>query len=371
MRNSFSAYFILLACAALFSGGCAGEKSAVKAQNAPATTQAAPIEAQPAPAAAQTAPVTSEPAAKSAVAETIVKPDISPNDPVAKVETTPITRGELDRAMAVLTAQNRIQPGTTPEAAKKAQSAALDQLIFAELMYQQGIKNPPADLDKQVDFKMAQNKGKFPSATQFEEALKSSGVTEKDLVEITKKDIVISNYIETTIVPTIVVSEEEIKTFYNENREKLAEAPQVRASHILIGVDTAATPETKLKAKEKAEAILKELIAGKDFAEAARTNSTCPSKDQGGDLGLFAKGQMVPEFEQAAFALKPGEMSGVVETQFGYHIIKLTEKKGGDVPKLEELKEKIAAFLKGQKTQKAVFEFVTKLRKEAKVEVLL
>ena len=80
---------------------------------------------------------------------------------------------------------------------------------------------------------------------------------------------------------------------------------------------------------------------------------------------------MVPQFEQAAFALKPGEMSDIVETQFGYHIIKLTEKKDGNAPKLEELKEKIATFLKGQKTQKAVFDYVTNLRKESKVEILL
>jgi peptidyl-prolyl cis-trans isomerase C len=233
------------------------------------------------------------------------------------------------------------------------------------------MKNPPADLEKQVEFKMAQNKGRFSSPSQFEEALKSSGVTESYLVDITRKDVVIGNYIETQIVPTIIVSDDEIKKFYDENRLRLAEEPQVKASHILIGVDTAATPEVKAKAKEKAEALLKELKAGKDFAEAAKANSTCPSKEQGGDLGFFGKGQMVPEFEKAAFALKPGELSEVVETQFGYHIIKLAEKKEAEPPKLEEIKDKIATYLKGQKTQKAVFDYVTKLRKESKVEVLL
>ncbi|NJD91280.1 MAG: peptidylprolyl isomerase [Geobacter sp.] len=300
-----------------------------------------------------------------------VKPAVDPQAPVAAVGKTVITRGELERAFNVLAAQNRIQPGSTPEEQKKAQLAALDQLIYAELMYQEGLKATPADLEKQVDFKMAQNKGKFNSPADFESALKESGMTEKELAEISRKDIVISYYIDTKIAPTIKVSDDDIKKFYDENRDRLGEEPQIKASHILIGVDAAATPEVKAKAKEKAEAILAQLAAGKDFAEAAKTSSTCPSKEQGGDLGFFGKGQMVPEFEQAAFALKPGEMSGVVETQFGYHIIKVTDKKGGATPKLEELKEKIANFLKGQKTQKAVFDYVTNLKKEAKVEIML
>ncbi len=293
------------------------------------------------------------------------------DDPVAKVGTTTITRKELDRAVSILVAQNRIQPGSTPEAMKEAQKTALDQLIFADLIYQQGLQSPPADLDKQIEFKMAQNKSKFASPAEYEAALQASGITEKDLTEISRKDIVISNYIQTKIVPSITVTDEEAKKFYDENRAQLGEEPQIRVSHILIGVDAAATPEEKAKAREKAEAIRKEVKGGKDFAAAAKEDSTCPSKEQGGDLGFFGKGQMVPAFEQAAFALQPGEISEVVETQFGYHIIKLIDKKDTKPPAFAEIKEKITVFLKGQKTQKAVFEYVTKLRAESKVEILL
>jgi peptidyl-prolyl cis-trans isomerase C len=362
MNKRIASSFCLSAFAFLLVSGCAGEKATVKkAEVAPATESAAVTSKE-------SEAKQAEPAKKDSSAETA---KTSPSDPVAKIGSTAITRAELDRTVNVLIAQNRIQPGSTPESQKEAQKAALDQLIFAELIYQEGLKTPPADLEKQIDFKMSQNKGRFESPAKYEEALKSSGVTEKDLIEITKKDIVISNYIETKIVPTISVTDEEIKTFYNENRERLAEEPQIKASHILIGVESSASPEVKAKAKEKAEAILKELKAGKDFAEAAKTSSTCPSKEQGGDLGFFGKGQMVPEFEKAAFALKPGELSDVVETQFGYHIIKVTDRKGGEVPKLEDLKERIAAFLKGQKTQKAVFDYVTNLKKNAKIEMML
>ena len=299
------------------------------------------------------------------------KKEKSPQDAVAKVAGTVITRKELDRALTVLAAQNRLPAASGPDGQKQAETAALDQLIFAELIYQQGLKTPPADLEKQIDFRMAQNKGKFGSPAEFEAALLSAGLAEKELVEITKKDVVISNFVEQKIASNVKVTDEDIKNFYQENSDKLKEEPQVKASHILIGVDASAKDEDKKKAKEKAEALLKEIKGGKDFAEAAKMNSTCPSKDQGGDLGWFGKGQMVPAFETAAFGMKVGDVSDVVETQFGYHIIKLTDKKEGKAPSLEELKEKIAAFLKGQKTQKAVFDYVTNLRKEAKVEVLL
>ena len=358
MNKKVTSYLCMIGFAFLLASGCTGEKASIKAEIAPAAANETTI-------GKGSDSKQAEPSKKDSSAENAKS---SPGDPAAKVGTTTITRGELERALNVLVAQNRIQLGASPEALKEAQKAALDQLIFAELIYQEGLKTPPADLEKQIDFKMSQNKGKFESPAKYEEALKSSGVTEKDLTEITKKDIVISNYIESKIAPTVSVSDEEIKSFYNENRDRLGEEPQVKASHILIGVESSASPETKAKAKEKAEAILKELKGGKDFAEAAKTSSTCPSKEQGGDLGFFGKGQMVPEFEQAAFALKPGELSGVVETQFGYHIIKVTDKKGGEPPKLEEIKDRIAAFLKGQKTQKAVFEFVTNLKKNAKIE---
>jgi peptidyl-prolyl cis-trans isomerase C len=355
MRKNLSATALPLLCAALLLAGCAAGTASVKSE--------------PLPVAAKETPAAKETAAKPPEAATAVA--VSPDDPVARIDSTTISRKELDRALSVLVAQNRIQPGSTPEALKNAQKAALEQLVFAELIYQQGTKVAPADLEKQVELKMAQNKERFGSPAEFESALKDSGVTEKELAEISRKDIVITNFIETKISPTIAVTDDEIKKFYDDNRASLVEEPQVKASHILIGVDASAEPAVKAEAKAKAEAILKELKGGKNFAEAAKANSTCPSKEQGGDLGFFGKGQMVPPFEQAAFSMKPGELNEVVETQFGYHIIKITETKESEPPKLDELKEKISAYLKGQKTQKAVFDYVTKLRKEAKVEILL
>jgi len=117
--------------------------------------------------------------------------------------------------------------------------------------------------------------------------------------------------------------------------------------------------------------LLKQARAGADFAKLAQDNSSCPSSKQGGDLGYFGKGQMVKPFEDAAFALKPGEISGVVETQFGYHIIKAVEKKAPSKVALEDVKPKIEESLKRRKVGEAVNNTLEEARKKSKIELFL
>jgi peptidyl-prolyl cis-trans isomerase C len=298
------------------------------------------------------------------------KPDAvaktSPGDTIVKVNGTIITRAEMDRALKVLSAQN--QMGQQNPASKSAEDTVIDQLVSAELLFQAGTKLGVADLDKQVADKAAQGKAKFKTDAEYENALKSAGLTPKALEELLRKDIVINNLIVKEIVPKVTISEAESQKFYDDNKEKFKRPEQIKASHILCKVDPKATAEEKKKAKEKAAALLKEIKGGKDFAEVAKTNSDCPSSKQGGDLGLFGKGQMVPAFESAAFALKPGEVSDVVETQFGYHIIKVAEKKDAGSTKFEEVKDRIQDYLKNQKIQKGVLDYIAQLKEKAKIE---
>lgn len=288
-------------------------------------------------------------------------------DVVATVNGSPITREEMDRAINFMLAQNRTGKTLTAEEKKKAEEAVLDQLISAELLYQAGKKLEVKDIDKLVETQLTQNKSRFPSPDAYEKALKASGLTEQNLKEFARKEIYINNLIEKEIASKTTASDEEAKKFYDENKDKFKHEESVKASHILIGVDPKATAEDKKKAKEKADAILKRVKGGEDFAEVAKKESTCPSSANGGDLGYFAKGQMVPAFESAAFALKPGEISDVVETQFGYHVIKLTDKKPAGTDSFEDMKPKIINYLKTQKVQKGISEYIEKLRKEGKI----
>ncbi len=289
---------------------------------------------------------------------------------VAKVNGTSITRTELDRAMKFMLAQNKVKQELTAEQRKKAETAVVDQLISAELLYQAAVKLKIPDIDKRVESQMSQGRSKFPSQAAYEKALKDNGLTESNIKEFARKEIYINNLIETQIAAKTSVSEADAKKFYDENIDKFKQPETVQASHILIGVDANASAEDKSKAKQKAEALLKRVKAGEDFATLAKENSSCPSAQQGGNLGYFSKGQMVPEFDTVAFSLKPGEISDIVETKFGYHIVKVVDKKPAGTIAFPEAKEDIINYLKIQKIQQGINEYVEKLRKEATVELV-
>lgn len=298
------------------------------------------------------------------------EPVQGPREVVARVNGAEIMAIELRRAKKLIMSG---QPGlqVPPERQKEFDQQALSQLVSTELLYQAGQKLAVKDLDKRVDEKLAESKARFPSKEDFAKAIKALDMDESELREYTRRDLIISNFIDQNIVAKITVAEDESRKFYDQNLDKFTRGETVRASHILFGLDPKASAEEKKQAREKAEKLRKELAGGADFAAQAKAKSSCPSSQQGGDLGHFGKGQMVPAFEQAAFALKPGEISDVVETQFGYHIIKVTERKGAETTPFKDVRARIEEYLKGQKVSAAVNDFLAEARKGAKVELLL
>ena len=290
--------------------------------------------------------------------------------PVVKVNGSVITRPELDRAVKALLAQNRVKEPLPKEQMDNATQVALEQLTAAELLYQEANKLEIKDLDQLVEEKFTKNKAKFPTEAEYEKTLKSIGMTDKEVREAMRRELVVNNFVQQEFTARAVCSEEQARKFYEENKVKLFQkGERVSASHILVGVDPKGTPQDKEKAKGKAEALLKRVQNGEDFAAVARKESTCPSKAEGGDLGVFGRGRMTPVFEQAAYALKEkGELSPVVETEYGYHIIKLNERIAPSTEKYEEVREKIVQFLKQEQVRKSVAEFVGKLRGKAKIE---
>ncbi len=310
------------------------------------------------------------PPAKEAVAAPAkpAEPAVNPTEVILTVNGVPVTRAELDRASQALLAQNRIPAPTEPEQKKKVEEAAQNQIISAEVLYQAAKKEEIPDLDKKIEAKFDEGKSRFPTKEDFEKALKENGISIQELKDLLRRDIVISSYVEKQVSSKITITAEQSKKFYDENSDKFKKSESVHASHILIGVDPKATPEEKQKAKLKADELLKQVKGGADFAELAKKDSTCPSGKNGGDLGEFGRGQMVKPFEDAAFALKQGETSGVVETQFGYHIIKSTGKTEGGVIPFDQVKAKIDEYLKGMEVQKQVMAKVEELRKVAKIE---
>ncbi len=165
------------------------------------------------------------------------------------------------------------------------------------------------------------------------------------------------------------VTDEDVALYYKIHNNEFLEVEQVKASHILVRVDAGSGDEIKAAARKKAETILAELKGGADFAELAKEKSDDTSSGaRGGDLGYFGKGRMVKEFETAAFALKPGELSGIVETTFGYHIIKVTDRKPERTKPLEEVSVWIADKLRTERLGEWRKTFVRKAVEDAGVE---
>ena len=170
------------------------------------------------------------------------------------------------------------------------------------------------------------------------------------------KETVLKQYAINKLFSGITVSEDEITEFYNEKKEYFKTPEAVRASHILV------------KDEEKANEVLEEINAGLSFEEAASKYSNCPSKVNGGDLGEFTRGKMVPEFEEAAFSMEDEEISKPVKTQFGYHIIKLKYKKAAGISELEEVKNQIHQQITILKQQEKYLNKTEELRDKYKVE---
>jgi len=169
------------------------------------------------------------------------------------------------------------------------------------------------------------------------------------------------------IVPTIQVTDEEVRAFYNENPQLFDAEAQVRARHIIFNATLAADAKTVAEARAKAEAARKRALAGEDFAELARELSEGPSAPDGGDLGFFTKGQTAPAFSAAAFALEPGGISPVVRTPFGLHVIKVEEKRPARHLPLDEVFDHVRNLLVQKKTGQSVAKLVESLADKATV----
>lgn len=175
-------------------------------------------------------------------------------------------------------------------------------------------------------------------------------------VEKAKADI-LKQYALNRLLGNIQVTENEITDFYSNNKSTFTTPPSVKASHILVDD------------LEKAEQIAEEIEKGLSFEDAAHKYSKCPSKEQGGDLGFFSRGKMVPEFESAAFELENEQVSAPVKTQFGYHLIKAYDKKDESLQTLEEVRGRLAEHLLAQKQQALYHQKITSLSDKYPVKV--
>lgn len=236
---------------------------------------------------------------------------------------------------------------------KQGGQQALDSLISQKVVELEAKKQKIAASEQDIQKELDKYYNQYGGKEVFNQALAQNGFT----LDEVKKDLELNVKLNKLLETRISISADEQKTYFEENKASFAQEMQVKASHILV------------ETEEKANEIKEKLAKGEDFARLAKENSTDPgSKENGGDLGFFGSGQMVKEFEQAAFALKVGEISAPVKTQHGYHIIKVTEIKDAEEANYEKNKDKISDILFEQKLQTEYGAWLQELYPQYKIE---
>jgi peptidyl-prolyl cis-trans isomerase C len=290
---------------------------------------------------------------------------------VADVNGTIITQGQVDSEYGRYEKQLAMS-GQTPDEAKQAEikKQVLEGVVNREVLYQECVKEGVKATDAEVDEQIAQFKQRFQTPEQFTTVLATMNLTEDTMKAQLEKDMSIRKLVDKNVADKVVVTDEQAKAFYDSNPDVFKTPEMVRASHILIKADEKMSPEDKAKAREKLVEIQKRVKNGEDFATVAKESSECPSAARGGDLNFFQRGQMVKPFEDVAFSLPVNSVSDIVETQFGYHLIKVTEKKDAGTVSYDEVKDRIKQHLKQEQVNQKFPEYVKELRAKAKVEIV-
>jgi peptidyl-prolyl cis-trans isomerase C len=296
----------------------------------------------------------------------------TPGDMIAVVNGTIITRGEFDRVRESELRQAAKKGQQIPDAQMpKVENSILDTLIVDELLFQESKKKEIKVKPETVTEQLMTVKKRFPSEAEFSKILEENNMTESKLRENIKRGMAIQQLLDKEVNQKVKITDEEGKTFYDTNPQFFLQPERVKASHILIKVDEGASEEKKAEARKKIEDIQQKVRKGEDFAALAKTYSEGPSAPKGGDLDYFGRGQMVKPFEDVAFSLKPNETSEIVETRFGYHLIKVVDKQPEKTIAYADVKDRINKYLKDQKLKTERRLYFDKLKKDAKIEKFL
>lgn len=265
------------------------------------------------------------------------------NAAVAKMDGASITKADLYDEMVKQMGEDRL-------------AQVVGGLSDNKLIALEADKADAAVSDAEIQKEIDKIKTSMGGDEQFSQALEQYGMT----LDTLKEQILPGLQLRKIFEKQNPVKEQDLKAYFDKNKEMFATSPkEVKASHILVST------------QEEADAVLAELKAGKDFAALAKDKSTDGSKDNGGDLGFFGRGQMDPQFEEAAFALGKGELSEVVQSQFGFHIIKVTDIKEAVVPAFEEKKEDVKMAYLDEQVQTKRDEWMDKVKKERNYQNLL
>ena len=289
---------------------------------------------------------------------------------VVSVNGKSITKSQVEKKTdrMLLIYKDIYSPDQIRQFRPQMRTQALENLINEHLLLAEADQEE-INLDQQyVDDQIATMANRFPSTEEFRRELASLGTTEEELRQEVSQKLKIETFLDRKVTSSVKVTDDEVSSFYQDNSENFRVKEQVRASHILVEVLPGDSPGERAQKRKKLSSLQEEIGQGADFADLATRYSDCPSKSQGGDLEFFNRGEMVESFEDSVFKMQKGEVSDIVETDYGYHLIKLTDRRDAGLLPLEDVREKIISLLERQKKEKAVGDYVRELRNTATIE---
>jgi len=283
-----------------------------------------------------------------------------------------LTRQRLDQEVkkAMTAMKNQIPSDKKKEFEQNVRMRVVDGFVSRTLLTEEIGRKKIRVTDQELSDEINKIKSSLPPGTTMEDFLKKNKINQAKMNDDVKFAIQINKLVSSSMKEKVRPSEKEIEQFYQKNKEKFKRPESAHARHILIAKSAGDDEKTKTEKKNKAEALRKQLIEGADFVELAKQNSDCPSKQNGGDLGVFAKGQMVKPFEDAAFSQNIKDIGPVVETDFGYHIIQVLERKPAQTMDLDNtVKGRISSLLEQKKLQEAFAKIMKGLKEKATIKV--
>jgi parvulin-like peptidyl-prolyl isomerase len=293
---------------------------------------------------------------------------------VAVVNEEVITLSEVDRVIApflkeAVRAEDRLE---RKEQLNRIRRQALDTLIEEKLLDYEikkaGMKVTPREVEAIVDDIKKQNK-----ATQqdLEMALAKEGMTFEQYKTQIEKRILRTKLVQWSAKVEPQASEKQLRDFYEQNAERYKTPETFRPAHILFGIPKEAPPEKVQEVRKKCQEVLERIRKGEDFGEMALLYSQDPSAKERGDLGYFKKGELLPAFEKELNRLRVGEVGGIIRTEFGFHLIKLLDRRGGTPMPFEEAKARVQREYFESETDRAVRRFITSLKEKSVIDIRL
>ncbi|MEE9912542.1 MAG: peptidylprolyl isomerase [Deltaproteobacteria bacterium] len=301
-----------------------------------------------------------------AITPAIIEPQkAEPKDVVVSVDGVVFKKDELARSIKTKMSlyKDKIPEDKKKEIQEGLKKQLIEEFVMRTILTNEADNKKVAATDKDIQAAMNQIKANIPPDKKIDDFLKENHVTKGDIV----LGIRIRKLVEMETGKNTKPTQKEINKFYVDNKSKFTTEETVHVRHILVTIDAKDDEKIKAEKKAKIEDLRKKLVEGADFAEVARNNSDCPSKENGGDLGEIKKGQTVKPFEDAAFLQEKNAIGPVVTTEFGHHIIQVLGHTPGKTVQLDEVKGQISMYLEQQKQAEAFSQMTARLRKKAAI----